>query len=269
MNHFNVNPYRVIVSGIMIPPFSSISDEFVTYSESSSNGILEKYAIVLCLHDIAYKLMFPEIVFAPKTMGIKILMPIFLNAESDSHYNERLVPKDGSILYARPVTATRNISLVKILGLEEHITEIYPYTEPWYSSFLRYLVATRLEVKTRINARSLTFLKGVKSDSKVNYRGLTFYVDYHAENADEMLEQVRYSLSFVSTLFTRYVTMVVMYARNNLFVNASNPLPFSNSSRYTVARIGCNEEPMNLLLINWDDDIYSPHPMLQSLSDLL
>jgi len=72
-----------------------------------------------------------------------------------------------------------------------------------------------------------------------------------------------------SSIFTRRITTIIMFARNQLFVNANEPVPLSKDSRYTVARIACRGNPLNLLIINWDDDLFSPHYGAFPLDDLL
>jgi len=264
-----LNPYRVIASGLMIPPFINTDDEGDVYPQNLDDP--SRYPIIVCPYGTALQLMFPELIFAPRTTAAKILRPLFIKLELilNDDAKARYVPGNRSTHNIHTLIAVKNISLVDILNLKEYTSRVCLWYEVDECSYLKYLAATRLKVRTRISASELAFLSRVEAGKEVRYRGLTFYVDCQAESLDEMLNQVRRSIGWISSVLTKYKTTVVMFARNNMFANASNPLPFSRNGRYTVARIACREQPVNLLIIDWDDDIYSSLFQLDSRYSLL
>jgi len=267
------NPYRVVISGLMIPPFTSMSSEIYLLTEAQEfiNSVSDRYPIVTCRHNVILRMLLPEVVFVPRTIATRVLRPLILRHELKDYSNETfetfLSEINPADIRAGVTIATKNISLVDIVQLKEYTPKDCRRNED--CNLFTYLVASRLRVKSRINAGELAFLNKVEVGEEVSYRGLTFYVDGQLKNLGELLDQVRHSAGWISSLFTRRITTVVMFARNQLFVNANEPLPLSKNGRYTIARIACRGNPVNLLIIDWGDDLFSPHNIALPLYDLL
>jgi hypothetical protein len=267
------NPYGVVVSGLMMPQFTSMGSEVYLYTETREfvSTVSERYPIITCRYNLFLRILFPVIIFAPRTIATKVLRPLILRLKPRDYHNEMFetfLPENNPIDTKTGLTvATKNISLVDVVQLKEYTPKGCYGNDA--CNPIPYLVAPRLRVKSRIAASELAFLGKVEAGRRVSYRGLTFCVDGQLENLEELLDQVRHSVGFTSSLFTRRITTLVMFARNQLFINANEPLPLSKNGRYTIARIVCRGNSMNLLIIDWDDDLLSSRNITLPLYDLL
>lgn len=275
-SNYLTNPYRVVVGGLMIPPFTNAGSELYLVSDTLGFilSVSDRYPIVVCrrsLRSLIQRMLLPDVMFAPRTLAVRPLRPLILKRENIDYSKwlyQVLVPTNNPANAKADVTiATRNISLVDIVRFREYTPRSCRGTSN--CNLPTYLAAQRIRIRSKISASELSFLGNVEVGNEVNYRGLTFHINGQLESLGDMLNLVRNSVGLTSSFYTRRITTIVMFARNQLFVNANEPVPLSNDSRYTVARITCRGNPLNLLIIDWDDDLFSLHYGILPLYDLL
>jgi hypothetical protein len=256
--------------GILIPPSTTLAswgEEPGPGQQELASEVRHRYPIVFCDLESSPLLLLPRVGFVPQTVSLRILKPVFLcyrlafdNKSVVGRYNT-IDGLDGLSECTGYTIATRRIALAEVKSIKEYLTKYHR---------IPYIAVSRLRVRNRLSSDSLHFLHKLEPGVSTRYRGFFIEVDAQAESLGEALDAVSYSAGLVSSSMEARITTVILFARNGLFMNASQPAPLSRDGRYTIARIGCSEWPSALLLVvDWDDDLLSPRESMVSLFDAL